>query len=80
MKAVTHTPLLLPVNCLAMHMTADSEGVFYVGIGKAFLLFDNDLIPFKTMTVQGKEGNHKVDIYSILIYNITIILCAIQEG
>ena len=51
MKALIYTPLLPPVSCLAMHMTADSEGVFYVGIGKAFLLFDDDVNPFKAMTV-----------------------------
>ena len=40
------------------YMTADPEGVLYIGIGKALLLFDADLNYLKTMTFPGKEFSY----------------------
>ena len=40
------------------YLTADAEGVLYIGIGKALLLFDADLNYLKTMTFPGKEFSY----------------------
>ena len=40
------------------YITADQDGVVYIGIGKALLLFDADLGYLKTMTFPGKEFSY----------------------